>query len=115
VQVLGFKDDKGIAAVVIYDRFNGFDMHMSIASKSDAEWANFTTLRQIFAHPFLGCNCSRVTAFTTPDNEKSMKLLEQAGFKKEGVQRLACLGTQDLLAYGMLRHECKWIYRNGKK
>ena len=44
------------------------------------------------------------------DNEKSMKMLRQAGAVREGVARNSFEGDIDGIAFGMLREEAeRWI------
>lgn len=52
---------------------------------------------------------TRVTAFVSPMNEKTMNIVERAGFIYEGTQREAADGGADLRMYGMLKHECRWL------
>ena len=49
---------------------------------------------------------------TTPENERCKKLIESAGFVKEGTNRkVVKKGMQyfDGIVYGLLRNECKYL------
>jgi RimJ/RimL family protein N-acetyltransferase len=52
----------------------------------------------------------RLTAFVNPLNIKAKALIEKAGFTYEGTQRQAADGGGDLLMYGLLKTECRWLY-----
>lgn len=95
-------------AVVVYNNYIGHDIHMTIAS-STPKWATRGVLRGLFDYPFNQAGCARVTACTRKGNKSARTLLEKAGFTLEGNQRKGYLGTQDMLYYGMLREECKWL------
>lgn len=105
---IGILQEGAPVAVVVYNGYVGHDIHMTIASKSK-RWANRDILRGLFAYPFLELGCARVTACTQKANRSARKLLEQAGFELEGKQRKGHLGMHDLLYYGMLKNECKWL------
>lgn len=105
---IGVVRDGVPVAVVIYNGYAGHDIQMTIAS-SDPRWASRTVLRGLFAYPFLELGCARVTACTSKHNKSARTLLEKVGFELEGKQRKGHLGMHDLLYYGMLKKECKWI------
>lgn len=52
---------------------------------------------------------TRATAFVAPANKATLNIVERAGFVYEGTQRQAADGGGDLLMYGMLKHECRWL------
>lgn len=101
------KDSEPVA-VVIYNNYHGHDISMTIAS-STPRWVTKGVLRGLFAYPFNQIGCARVTACTRKANKSARTLLEKAGFTLEGNQRLGYLGQQDMLYYGMLKKECKWL------
>lgn len=98
-----------IRAIVVYDRFNGRDMEMSIASFTP-RWCNRKDLYSLFAYPFILRRCARVTATTREHAENTRSFLERLGFEKEGVLRESYLDSNGVV-YGMLRRECKWLNR----
>jgi hypothetical protein len=64
-------------------------------------------LRAIFTALF--SSAVRVTAYAEPENEKSIKALEQLGFVREGFCRFIIDGRRDGFVYGMVVPECKWL------
>lgn len=95
-------------AAVIYNNFNGHDIHMTIATNTP-RWASRAVLRALFVYPFLTLGVARVTATTGKGNSRAQRLLEGVGFRQEGAVRLGILGREDALLYGMLRQECRWV------
>lgn len=65
-------------------------------------------LRAVFYYPFLQLQVRRVTALINSRNRASRKLVEKAGFVKEGRLRDAAV-DDDVIVYGMLKRECRWI------
>lgn len=100
-------DEKSIAAVIVYSRYSGRDMEMSIASWHPG-WCSRKVLAPIFWYPFQFANCARVTATTRKSAKEVRRFLERLGFKQEGVLRKSYLDS-DGVVYGMLRSECKWL------
>lgn len=84
------------------------DIEMSAAFLTPA-WCLPQTLRGLFAYPFLQLGCARMTTITTRKNKAARGFDERAGFKLEGVMRKAFNKKHDLMIYGMLREECRWI------
>jgi len=61
----------------------------------------------MFTHMFVIIGCQRVTASIAADNELCQRLAKHVGFQLEG--RLRGFDFGDLLMYGMLKGECKWV------
>lgn len=84
------------------------DIEMSAAFLTPA-WCLPQTLRDLFAYPFTQLDCVRMTTMTTRKNKAARSFDERAGFKLEGVLRKAFNKKNDIMIYGMLREECRWI------
>ena len=114
-----FGECKGIGIVrgdkfvggVVYNRFHGHDIQMSIAT-IDSRWCNRAVLHGLFTYAFVDCGVKRISAMTARKNKPARELLIRLGFKLEGTLRLAFDGRQDAMVYGMLKKECKWIKDN---
>lgn len=50
-RALGVVDGDRLIAGVVYERFNGIHMEVSIAAQTGAAWASRQTLRHLFGHP----------------------------------------------------------------
>lgn len=106
-RAIGILHEDEIVAGVVYDRFSGHDLMMSIASTKPT-WATRSTLRTLFKYPFDQLGCERVTALVARKNKCARRMLERLGFVLEGVARKGYDGRQDAMIYGMLKTECKW-------
>lgn len=102
------QDDKLIAGAVFHDFRPPISIQESFASISPT-WATKTTLRVLFSYPFLHCKVRRMNSLIAADNLESRDLTERLGFKQEGVVRQGTDNGEDLIIYGMLKEECKWI------
>jgi hypothetical protein len=66
-------------------------------------------LRALFHTAFIKIGVERISCMVEHDNYKSNSLTERLGFIQEGVMRKASFNKKDLVVYGMLREDCKWI------
>ena len=103
-------------AVVTNDRLTGA-IFFSNFINNDAEisvcgmpgWFTKRVCREIFSFAFQTAQLSRLTAFAARKNKRSRRLIEGLGFTLEGVRRKALHGKHDLIMYGLLAKDCRWI------
>lgn len=95
-----------IKSVAVYSNFRGCGAEISLYSEGGIT-RDF--IRVCFGYAFDFCKWNRLTALVKPDNKKSIRLIERMGFVKEGVIRCATDNGEDLVIYGLLREECKWV------
>ena len=96
-----------------FHNFFGSGCYMSGASSRPRRWATRSTLAGIFAYAFKTLSLERLTTLVATDNTLARSWNESSGFQREGVMRKAGDGGVDLIVYGMLEKECRWI--NGKR
>lgn len=104
---IGVSRGTTLVAGMVYSRYSGANIEMSIAS----DWPGWWTRGNLFAlfwYPFGQLDCRRVTAVTKAGNEKAQRLVTKAGFRAEGRLRHA-FRDDDGIIFGMLRAECRWI------
>jgi RimJ/RimL family protein N-acetyltransferase len=87
---------------------------MTIKDDFRGHWLNKEILREVFNYVFNDLGCRRVTVNVFKGvHDIAMKFSERLGFRFEGCKRQgACFpdGTAfDVVQYGMLREECKWL------
>jgi RimJ/RimL family protein N-acetyltransferase len=113
---IGMEDKGEIVAGVVYNNYrNGRDIEVHLAGKDGKLWATKKALGVWFGYPFNQLGVERITASVAGKNMKARKFDEHVGFIQEGVMRGA-LPNDDLIIYGMLRTECRWIGgTNGEK
>ena len=102
------KDGKIVAAVV-YTIPMGNGICMSVASDGSRAWLNKTFLRTAFRYPFVQLGCTRVAGLVRTDNLDAQRFDEHLGFKREGLLRKGDDDGCDLILYGMLKEECRWL------
>lgn len=99
-------------AVVIFNWFrelpHGNDMRVIVVSE-DPHWCLPGILRELFSYPFEIAGCERLTACIKDTNQRSLKLCQGLGFRKEGVLRRAYDGKANAIVLGLLKQECKWL------
>lgn len=106
-QAIGLADADRIWAAVIYTEYSRYNVCMHVASEGK-QWMTKAFLFAVFDYPFNQLSCDRVTAFVASRNARSRHFCERIGFTQEGRLREAHAGD-DLIAYGMLKRECRWI------
>lgn len=101
--------DGELVAVCVFTEYTGAGVAMNIASDGSKRWMTKSFLRACFEWPFHYLKVARVTGLVRADQPDVMKFDEHLGFKREGVLRKAEPDGTDLIIYGMLREECRWI------
>lgn len=105
---IGLLEDGKLVGAVVYTMYTGTGVMMSVAS-SNRRWLNRPFLRAAFSYPFKQLGCRRVSGLVRVDNKDAQRFDEHLGFKREGLLRSADYDGEDLIMYGMLKDECKWI------
>lgn len=104
---IGIERNGEIIAGVIYNNWNGVNVHATIAGK-DRTWLTREFLGFMFRYPFLQTGVERVTCCVEEANIDSQRLAERLGFKLEAVLEKAGR-TGDLLIYRLFKHECRYL------
>ncbi len=69
-------------------------------------------LRRAFRYAFVQLGCNRITIRTGKRNAETRRFAERLGFKLEGKVRHGFDGRQDLLIYGLLASECRFLRKD---
>ena len=105
---IGVIEDGEIVGGVVYSMYTGNGIMMNVAS-SNRRWLTRTFLRAAFAYPFKQLGCTRVSGLVRVDNADAQRFDEHLGFVREGLIRRGDDDGTDLILYGMLREECRWL------
>lgn len=105
---IGLLENGRIIGGVVYTMYTGNGIMMNVAGGYKG-WINRAFLRAAFAYPFKQLGCTRVSGLVRADNYAAQQFDERLGFKREGLVRHGDDDGTDLIMYGMLREECKWI------
>jgi hypothetical protein len=106
---VGLEHGAKLVAGVVYAQKTASNVHTHIASDGSRHWLTPEYLGFIFAYPFNHLKCERITGFVRDDNIDSRRFVENLGFIREGRLRRACADGTDLIVYGMLREECRFL------
>lgn len=108
-RAIGLISETEILAAVIYNEFyfNGCAIH--IAAVDGSSWLNRAFLKAAFEYPFIQLKFERLTGYVPANNVAARRLDEHLGFKQEGVLRRFLSDGEDVIIYGMLKDECRFI------
>lgn len=100
--------DRLIAAVIYSNHSPNLNIEMSIAS-IDKRWATRSNLKAFFAYPFIQLGLKRVSTQCSANEGSIIEFNRRIGFTPEGYHRQAWHTGGDVVSFGMLKHECKWL------
>ena len=106
---IGLEEDNELIAGVAFNMYTKASICMHVAAMPGKRWMTKDFLWRSFAYPFIQLGCNRVTGLVREDNFVAQKFDEHLGFKREGLLRRACTDGQNMILYGMLREECRWL------
>lgn len=108
-QAIGHERDHLIRGVCIYDRHHGTGCHFHIVSDGSWGWVNREFIIRAMAYPFIQCGYGRMTSMVAVDNAPSLRMTRHFGWTLEGLARGAGPNGENLLMFGMLAEECRWL------
>ena len=108
---LGLEEDGNLIAGVAFNMYTKASICMHVAAEPGRRWMNRDFLWRSFAYPFIQLKCNRITGFVRMDNLDAQRFDEHLGFKREGLVRRGCVDGTDMILYGMLREECRFLRR----
>lgn len=106
---IGLEQDGEIIASVVFDMYTGPSICMHVAAVPGRRWMTREYLWRCFAYPFLQLKCNRITGLVREDNLEAQKFDEHLGFKREGLIRRGATDGANIILYGMLRDECRFL------
>lgn len=106
---IGLENNGVLVAGVVFENKNGANIMMHVASNGSRHWMTPAYMAACFRYPFLQDGCNRITGLVRADNFEAQRFDEHLGFKREGILRAACVDGTDLIIYGMLKSECRYL------
>jgi RimJ/RimL family protein N-acetyltransferase len=106
---IGLEEDGKLIAGVVYNMYTEAGICMHVAADPGKRWMTRDFLYRAFAYPFIQLGCNRVTGLVRVDNIEARRFDEHLGFVQEGVIRKGATDGTDLILYGMLKEECRWL------
>lgn len=106
---IGLEQDGELIAGVVFDGKSGAGILMHVASNETRHWMTPAYMSACFRYAFIQEKCNRITGLVRADNISAQRFDEHLGFKLEGQLRAACTDGTDMLVYGMLKRECRYL------
>lgn len=106
---IGLWEDGELIAGWVVNHFNWPDIALHVAVKPGSNWASRRFMKVVFGYIFEQLGCTRLTGSISSNNEVAKHLAVRLGGKLEGTLRRANPDGSDILLYGMLKEECRWI------
>ena len=106
---IGVEQGGNLIAGAVFNRITSYSTEFHLAAVPGKTWGTRTFFKVCAEYPFLHLGVNRVTVHTRADNEDARRMTEHMGFKKEGVMRAACRDGSDMIVYGLLKKDCRWI------
>lgn len=106
---IGLESNGELQAGVVFESSMQNSVCMHVASNGTRHWMTPAFLAFCFRYPFLQLKCERITGLVRADNMDAQRFDEHLGFVREGRLRRACTDGTDLIVYGMLKEECRFL------
>jgi RimJ/RimL family protein N-acetyltransferase len=111
-QALGWlKEDGTLAAGVTFVNFDGTNVWLDCAALQGSRWLDRRGLFAVFHYVFEQLGCVRCSVMIPENNDKSLKLVQQAGFEYEATLERAAPEGKNMLVYRMFKEDCRWLQR----
>ena len=102
------------ACIWVYHNHEYPGVVLSVAA-DHASWCTREVLQTLLGWPFQFLKVERITALVEKCNDRSRRLTEGAGFKREGTIRKGSVRGHDVILYGMLEREYQAKYGQRQK
>lgn len=109
-KAIGMERDGALVAVVVFDTFSPSSCFVSLAA-AERHWFTREFAIRAMAYPFVQCRFARINCLISSRNRMSLTFTRQFGWRQEGVLREAGADGEDVLVFGMLRRECRYLSR----
>lgn len=104
----GYVRNGELQAGILYDNYNGANIHVAVAAVPGGKWMTKEFLRVAFDYPFRQLNVRRITALIAESNAPSIRFTEHMGFTREATL-VDAHPTGNLLIYAMRKEDCRWL------
>lgn len=102
-------DDQKLVGAVLYTDYRPNVKTVEMWAVGEGNWLTRQKIRELFAYPFEVLGCNRITLRIARPNKKARAFVRKLGFVEEGNAREALGPGKDLILYGMLKRECRWL------
>ncbi len=105
---IGWEAGGQLRAGAVYERWNGVNIEVHIASDRSRKWLTRKALQFAFYYPFVQLGVRRMTAEIGEGNTACRKFAEHIGFVLES-RKKAAHPTGDICVYVLFKDACRWI------
>lgn len=105
-EAVGYEVDGVLKGGAVYTNYTPTNVFGSIVLEAPL---TKRYLHTIFAVPFIQWNLPHLSAAVEASNTRSVNLCTRWGFQIEGTLREAASDGGDVIMFGMLKRECKWL------
>lgn len=95
--------------VVVFDTWTDTGCQVHVASNGSQRWISRIFVMEAFAYPFMTAQRKRISALVSVNNAPSLRFCRAFGWKEEGVLREAGPDGEDMILFGMLQRECRFL------
>lgn len=105
---LGLLREGRLVAGVIYNNMAYDNIFMHVGALEGCRWMTPAFLHAAFDYPFTQLDRKRVTASIRSRNKRAQEFVKNLGFSYEGTMR-CFYPDDDLVLYGLLREDCRYL------
>ncbi|VVD96467.1 hypothetical protein PIN31009_01900 [Pandoraea iniqua] len=106
---IGLEKNGELIAGVVFNLKAGKNILMHVASDGSRHWMTPAYMAACFRYAFIQEGCNHITGLVRSDNSDAQHFDEGLGFVKRGLLPKACDDGADLIIYGMLKEECRFL------
>lgn len=113
-KAIGHERGGQLVAVCVFDTFSPNSCCVGLAADTSGRlpswrWSSREFAIACMAYPFLQCGFNHITCIVSALNERSLRYTRKFGWVQEGILREAGPEGEDMILFGMLRRECRWL------
>lgn len=106
---IGLEKDGNLIAGVIFKNKNASSIMMHVASDGSRHWMTPAYMAACFGYAFNQEKVNLIIGLVRADNYEAQRFDEHLGFKRLGQLPQACSDGTDIIIYGMLKSECRYL------
>lgn len=111
-EIVGCLRDGVVIGACLYMHHRGYSIEAHWSGERG--WLTRENLTGMFGFPFVTLGVRRINGLIPKRNKVARETAVRLGFKLEGCLREANDDGRDLMIYGMLRHECRWLAKGAE-
>jgi hypothetical protein len=98
-----------LRGAAVYELFSAVDCMVHVVSDGSTRWVTREFCVRAMAFPFIQLRQRRITCMVSEMNQPSLAFTRGFGWTEEGRMRKAGPQGEDVVLFGMLAEECRWL------